>query len=721
VLSSVALLKDLRAAYPAAPLYLSCSTLAGRAIAEEKVAGLVDGVFYAPLDYVWCIRQVLRRIRPALVVIMETEIWPNLYREAKLAGAALVVVNGRISDRAYPRYLRWKWFFCAALAQPDLILVQSEEDARRYRAVGAPDDRVELGGNLKYDFNPGTGEIPAAIREFLQAASPSAVVVAASTMPPRDAADVDEDDIVLRAFGELAERHPRLLMILVPRRPDRFDVVARKLEAAGVPFVRRSALPAAGVPPLPAVLLLDSMGELGRLFALADLVFMGGTFPRRGGHNILEPAFFGKPVVAGPHMENFAAIADEFTRAGALVRVERAEQLGGVLSRLLDDAEERGRVGLLGRELAAAKRGVTGRVTQRLVQHYLRAVPLLRRSSVFAPLALLWRMGARRKRERAIAVRRRLDRPVISVGGITMGGAGKTPFVDWLTMLLRSRRLQPAILTRGYRRRSSEEYVVLAAGTPAPFEVTGDEPQIYLRRGAAHLGVGADRYTCGRKLLEALDADVFVLDDGFQHWRLARDFDVVLIDAWDPFGGGEVFPRGRLREELDALGRANAFVITRVEPGVRTDAIEHELRRWNARAPVFRSRVTPRGWLEVGTGAEVDALPGGAVSAFCGLANPRPFWRSLESLGLDVRFRWAFGDHHSYRVNELRRFGHKARHAGAGAVVITEKDIPNLPPNALQILAPLPVFALRIGVEIDDQERFLELVSAFSGQPTAPR
>lgn len=721
VLSSAALLKALKSSYPLAPLYVSCATIAGREIAEQKIAPLVNGVFYAPLDYAGCVRRVLKRLRPALVVVMETEIWPNLFREAKLSGAALAVVNGRISDRAFPRYLRWKRFLPSVLSCPDVLLVQSEEDARRYRELGAPAERVFPAGNLKYDFNPGEGEIAAPIREFLNSAAPDEILIAASTMPACDSADVDEDDIVVEAFGQLAARRPRLLMILVPRRPDRFDVVAAKLRACGIRHVRRSALPAGEPIDLPGVLLLDSMGELGRLFAVADLVFMGGTFPRRGGHNILEPAFFGKAVIAGPHMENFAAIAEEFTRAGALVRVEEPGGLSAAVSRLLDSDEERTQIGERGRELAAARRGVTGRIAERLMDLYFGALPRSRPSKLLAPFAALWRWESERRRERGMRARKRLDRPVVSIGGIAMGGAGKTPFTDWLTAELRARGLQPAILTRGYRRRSAEPCVVLEAGSESPPEVTGDEPQIYLRRGAAHVGVGADRYRCGLRLLECLDADVFVLDDGFQHWPLSRDVDVVLIDALDPFGGGSVFPQGRLREDPSALGRADVLVITRAGPGVRTDGIERSLRKWNSRAPILRSWVVPRGWIDAASGIENERAPAGPVAAFCGLANPRTFWRTLDSLGLDVRFRWAFGDHHLYRLRELRRFCRRARHAGAEAVAITEKDIPNLPPGWLEQLSPMRVFALRIGVAVDDPERLLELICALPRRPAAPR
>ena len=154
VLSAVELIRRVRSIQPHAEIFVSVSTLAGREVADRRLAGLANGVFYAPLDYRSVIRRVLRRIRPAVVVVLETEIWPNLYRESKRAGASLMVVNGRISDRALPRYKRWSGFFKHVLRWPDAILVQSEQDRERYLMAGAPEDRVRVAGNLKYDFTP---------------------------------------------------------------------------------------------------------------------------------------------------------------------------------------------------------------------------------------------------------------------------------------------------------------------------------------------------------------------------------------------------------------------------------------------------------------------------------------------------------------------------------------------------------------------------------------
>ncbi len=710
VLSIVELMRRLRAERPSVQLFVSTTTLAGRATAEQKLAELADGVFFAPLDYGSCVRRVLRQLRPSLVVVLETEIWPNLYREAKRAGASLMIVNGRISDRALPRYQRWKWFFRCALAQPDAILVQTEEDARRYITAGAPPDRVKIGGNLKYDFMPPALGIASDIAEFLDQARAEQIWVAASTMAPAAAGDVDEDDAVIQAFQELSAARPGLLLILAPRKPERFEIVAEKLTHAGVAFTRRTRLAPLS---LPCVLLLDSIGELAAIFDRADVVFVGGTLAERGGHNILEPAYFGKPIIVGSHMENFKAIADEFHDAGALAPIEHQLELAAVVRQLL--AEGSG-LGLRARDLAQAKRGVTARIAAEIWEAFSEGVPnpphKLPAWLILTPLSWIWRVGHRINVALILSAQRSLKTPVISVGGLTMGGVGKSPMVAHLAAHLRRAGRDPAILTRGYKRKSAEPVVLVRRGAMASLDLTGDEAQMLLRAGDAHIGIGSQRYAVGRQMEQHFAPGVFLLDDGFQHRKLARQHDVVLIDGLNPFGGG-VFPLGRSREPAEGLSRATVIVVTRAEPGHHNTGLERQLRRYNRTAPIFRCRVVPREWVDVNSTLAIPvAAPGfKKVAAFCGLGNPRSFWSTLEELKLDLVFHWAFGDHHSYSPIELQRLLAQAQSCGAEALVTTEKDALNLCDGATAIVAPLKLYWLKIGIEIEREEEFLRQIA----------
>ncbi len=337
VISAAGLLQELRTRSAGIPLYVSLTTVAGREVAEERLSGVADGIFYAPIDYAFAVRRVLRRLRPSAVVILETEIWPMLYREVKRAGCSLLILNGRISDRALPRYTRWRFLFRHILSLPDTIFTQTEQDRTRYIAIGAPENIVQTLGNLKYDAAPVRGEAPAVIRELLDKLRPATVWIAASTMPGVDSSDIDEDDAVIGAFQDLAVSNPGMLLILVPRKPERFDSAEGRLRAAGVHYMRRSENKIDAALTLPCVLLLDSMGELASLFPLADVVFMGGSLARRGGHNLLEPAASARAIITGPHLENFAAIAAEFRAEQAVLAIENAAELAPAVGRLIED------------------------------------------------------------------------------------------------------------------------------------------------------------------------------------------------------------------------------------------------------------------------------------------------------------------------------------------------------------------------------------------------
>jgi 3-deoxy-D-manno-octulosonic-acid transferase len=717
VISAMGLLREIRERSPSIPLHVSVTTVAGRDLAEERLRGLVDGIFHAPIDYAFAVRQVLGRVQPSLVVILETEIWPVLYREVKRARCGLVIVNGRISDRAFPRYRRWRFLFSDTLRRPDAILAQSETDACRYRELGAPPDTVQVMGNLKYDAEPACDEPPRMLTSLIEKLHPSSVWIAASTMAGADRDDVDEDDAVIRAFQELSRGRPRLLLILVPRKPERFDEAERKLRAAGVRYVRRTEDAVPRDLTLPCVLLLDSIGELASLFPLADVVFMGGTLARRGGHNVLEPAAVRRAIVTGPHLENFAAIAAEFREQRAFLEIDDAKQLPGAVAQLLDQPQLREELGARAAALAAGKRGATRKAVDQILRQHDLAVPNWSRLSsarfLLWPFAKIWALESSRRLRRKAARARRLSTPVISVGGISMGGAGKTPLVNHLSERLSELGAHPAILTRGYRRQSIETTILIGAGQPAPVRVTGDEAQIFVQSGYAHLGLGADRFATGRLLEEKYQPGVFLLDDGFQHVGLQRDLDLVVIDALNPFAGGAGFPLGALREPMSALARAGAFVIMRAAPGRRYEGLRRQLRAWNAHAPIFRARLEARDWVNYGT-SQPEPLLEGPVVAFCGLANPASFWGTLRSLHVPPVFHWAFRDHHHYSCEQVQRLAAQARMHGSGVMLTTEKDAMNLPESAPDVLASAGVnlYWLKIRVQVENEDQLLDLIES---------
>lgn len=706
VLSASAVLGTLRERLPDTPLYVSVSTTTGHTLALQKLSQDCDGVFYTPLDYCFAVRRVLRALQPSLVLVLETEIWPNLWRETKRFGAGLLVVNARISDRAYPKYRRFEWFFRPVLRIPDTIYAQSEQDLERYRSLGAPPARLYLGRNLKYDFDPGKIQTHPEIASWVRELRPQKVVVAASTMPGIDDQDGDEDDWALDAFTEVSA--PGLLWIHVPRRPARFDLAADKMTARGIRFVRRSALQTLE---LPGILLLDTLGELGGVFRLADVVFMGGTLVRRGGHNILEPAFFGKPIVAGPHMENFAEIAAEFTAAGALRRIAGPEELATALRELISAP---GEIGAKAKVLAESKRGaarIAATAAMDVIEsNWPKRVPSVAARVFLAPLSRIWDWAGRRSRRRGARAAARLPVPVVCVGGLAMGGTGKTPAVLHLAQQFAGAGRLPGILTRGYRRLTPEPMTLVAKGESIAVSETGDEAQILIRAGLGPVGIGADRAATGRALLEQWPAEVLVLDDGYQHRKLHRDFDLLLLDAQDPLTGGVVFPLGRMREDpARGLARAHAVLLTRTQRGREYTRLRRFIEQHRPSMPVFTSRVAPGEWLP-------GPLPEGPAGAFCGLGNPASFWMTLRRMGVAPRFRWTFGDHHLYRPQELQRLRVQALDAGVAVLLTTEKDRMNLPDNAEAFFEPVALRWLEIRLEIDDEAGLTALLNLATGR-----
>ena len=352
-LTARALIADLRARYPRLRLYLSTTTIAGQQVAKRNLQQ-VDGVFYFPFDWAFIVRRTLGIVKPRLFIMMETEIWPNLLRLCRDRGIKTMVINGRISARSYPRYKLVRPFFRRVLEDIDRFCMQSEESARRVIDLGADRSRVTVTGSLKFDAlqvpTPvAHGHPRDRVLRFFRMASHRVVIVAGSTMKGEEAA-------VFRAFARIKSLSPGALLIVAPRQPQRFDAVAALAREEGFVTVKRSELPIDSEPRADVVV-LDTFGELAQLYQLGTAVFVGGSLSDYGGHNILEPAIFGKPIVFGPHMHNFKEIAETFLAHAAAVQVHSERELEKALRSLVTDPVGRARLGAAARALVEANRG----------------------------------------------------------------------------------------------------------------------------------------------------------------------------------------------------------------------------------------------------------------------------------------------------------------------------------------------------------------------------
>ncbi len=350
VLAVAGLVEELRRRFPRDRIFISTTTDTGQALARQRFGEA--NVFYFPMDFAFAIRAYLRALRPRLVVIAETEFWPNFMRLAHASGARIAVVNARISDRSWPGYRRFRGWLRRVLANVDLFAAQTPEDAERLQDIGASPERVRVSGNLKFDIPvPAPPAIVESLRKSIAASADGPVLVCGSTVD-------GEEPLLLKAFENLLSQHPRAVMILAPRRPERFAAVAALLEQMSIRFCRRSEWK--GDRLTGGVLLLDTIGELAALYAVADVAFVGGSLAPHGGHNIIEPAQHGVAIVVGNHTENFRDIVNLFqSRDG--VRIVGPAELPLVLLELLANDAERIAMGRRAAETMRSQSGATER------------------------------------------------------------------------------------------------------------------------------------------------------------------------------------------------------------------------------------------------------------------------------------------------------------------------------------------------------------------------
>jgi 3-deoxy-D-manno-octulosonic-acid transferase len=362
VTAAAPLVHALCARHPGMSLVVTTATPTGRARARALFGQAVD-VRFLPYDTPGAMRRFLSRARPRVAVIMETELWPNLFHECRRRGVSVVLANARLSARSVARYRCFGALFRDVFSGRVLVAAQSDADAERFIAIGAPSARTSVVGNLKFDVAAPDAvlERGGRLRSSFGAARP--VWIAGST-------HAGEDEAVLTAHAAVRARTPQALLLLVPRHPERFAAVAQLLEQRGLSFDRRSrqaAAGAAGGGPSTAhieVLLVDTVGELAALYAAADVAFVGGSLVPVGGHNLLEPAALGVPVVAGPYQSNARDVVRRLEQAGALLQVADAAELAAAVSALLNDAERRRAAGAAARAVVEENRGSLGRLLE---------------------------------------------------------------------------------------------------------------------------------------------------------------------------------------------------------------------------------------------------------------------------------------------------------------------------------------------------------------------
>jgi 3-deoxy-D-manno-octulosonic-acid transferase len=348
---------ELKQQLPGWRIVVSTTTDTGQKLARERFGE--NNVFYLPLDLPWAVRAYLQALRPKLLVLAESEFWPNLLHEARKSGAAVAVVNARVSDHSLPGYLRFRSLLRRVMQNVDLFLAQSDEDASRLVQIGAAVNRTNVSGNLKFEVKPPAK--PAIVEPFRGALTCEEIgplIVAGSTLE-------GEEAMLLEMFRQVASRYPGALLVLAPRHPERFAAVASLLASSGLRWQRRSewdgTRPIAG-----GVFLLDTIGELASLYEFADIAFVGGSLVPRGGHNVLEAAQFGAAILVGPSTQNFRDIVEVFRKADAL-RVVTMQSLIPTVVQLLENHDDRAALGKRAAEVVHSQQGATQKTVDALL------------------------------------------------------------------------------------------------------------------------------------------------------------------------------------------------------------------------------------------------------------------------------------------------------------------------------------------------------------------
>ena len=744
IVAASPLIREFRKEFPKSPILVSVVTTSGYEMANRIIKD-ADSIIYFPLDLPWRAGSILRRIHPRVFMPVETELWPNFLKNAKKLKIPVMMVNGRISDKSVNRYKHLHSVLDDMISTVRKFAMQSPIDAEYIMRLGAPPELVTVTGNTKFDqtyTDVSLAEKKKLISE-MGLVKNGGIFLAGSTHR-------GEETPVLEAFAALRKKFPEAKLIIAPRELLRTTEIVALCRHKGFSVARRTELleePRADHD----IVILDTIGELGRVYSIGDVIYVGGSLISHGGHNILEPAAHGKAIIVGHNMFNFKDTHVLFTKRNACITVHDEAELCDAVTRLFEDEGERRRMERETLAIVSENKGASRktakilrefleefeqgenagkvRTTERVENFRTYVTDLMRRRhaeglglrivmGLLHSFSLVYRQLVNLKLwgyETGIFKRKRLGCYVISLGNITVGGTGKTPTAQYLAATIRDMGRRVVILNRGYRAKWRGDVGIVSDGQKLYMDATeaGDEAFML----AKHLPevpvlIGAERALTGQYAIEHFGAEVAILDDGYQHWQLARDMDILLIDAVNVFGNGYMLPRGTLREPVSHIERAGVCLLTKVDQavGVSREHIKNTIRKYNEKALIVESIHRPRRFVELkdwhrdiaGEGVDIKALAGKRVMAVSAIGNPMSFEQTLCDIGARIAESLRFPDHHEYTTKELQDVLDQAVSLGAEAIVFTEKDAVKIPLTIIEAKAPIPMFV--ICVEVTFQE-----------------
>lgn len=767
IVATSPLVKQIRKEMPDRPILVSAFTVGGYNMAKQIIPE-ADAIIYFPLDLPFVAESLVKRIHPGVFMPVETELWPNFLRAIRERHIPVMMVNGRISEKSVKSYRYLYGIWDDMLNTVTRFCMQSSIDAEYITHLGADHDKIFVTGNTKFDqtYAEVTAEDLDKYREELGIGNAYPVIVAGSTHP-------GEEKVLFQAFQNVRKEYPDARLVIAPRKTARADEIAKlassySYETGFRSIMKEESSPRKNYP----VLLIDTIGELGRIYAIGDVVFVGGSFSNTGGHNVLEPAAHAKPILVGPSMQNFKDSYALLSKVKACKMVNNTTELTNEFLDIMKNDERRKAMGEASMQVIRENRGADVRSIMYLKDLLdLTAVPAkeypvypintrnltdeggarLRHGDAiiqyilqlaygpdtpfFGWLLLALLRGMSYLYEFGVScklalynsgIMRRVKLPccVISIGNITVGGTGKTPTAQKMAAIVKEMGYRVVILNRGYRSHWGKEIGVVSNGEKifmTAYEA-GDEAYLMAKTlPGIPVIIGKNRAVTGRYAVEKMNAEVIIMDDGYQHWQLERDLDVVLVDTLNMFGNGCVLPRGTLREPLENLNRGDIFLLTKTDQSSKLSRIQlrNTITKYNAGAPVVESIHHPKNFVEIADWykgisnnyRDLEELRGKDVMVFSAIGNPSSFEQTLSSIGLNILEAVRYPDHHDYGMLEMQYINERASSLKAVAMVATAKDAVKIPTEFIYSDREIPLYILNMDICITEgMDKFREYI-----------
>lgn len=753
IVAASPLIKEFRLEFPEKPILVSVVTNNGYEMANRIVKD-ADSIIYFPLDLPWLSSSVVKKVMPSVFLPVETELWPNFLKAARKYHIPVMMVNGRISDKSVNRYHHLRGVLKDMIGTVKKFCMQSPIDAKYIIKLGANPDLVTITGNTKFDqtYTDVAPEEKQKLLDEMGLNGSDAILLAGSTHK-------GEENLILEAFRQLKKEIPTAKLIIAPRDILRVGEIAETAKIFGMKVRTRTAL-SKNLEIGHDIVLLDTIGELGKVYSIGDVIYVGGSLVSHGGHNILEPAAHGKAIIVGPNMFNFKDTYALFSNRNACITAHDAVELGVNILKLfrspdlrkkMEDEtlaivrENRGasrKSAILLREMLETYEQKKARGPKRSLRQIENFQTYLYKlvhgdekgffPTIFLSVLYTFSFIYCQLIEMTIALYRsgifkqyKLDCHVISLGNITVGGTGKTPTAQRLASAIRDMGYRVVILNRGYRAKWKGKVGVVSDGKKIYMSAAeaGDEAFLLAKNlPKVPVLIGADRAETGKYAVEKLNAQVVILDDGYQHWRLIRDLDILLVDAINVFGNNYMLPRGTLREPLSHLNRADVCLLTKVDQADKKacETIKETVAKYNDHALIVESIHRPRCFIEIADwykdipskSIDVDTLKDKEVIAVSAIGNPASFEQTISDIGAVLIDSVRFPDHHDYTMAEMQSVLDKAIEQGAEAIIITDKDAVKIPAEIIHSNRSLPVYILSIEISFQaGYDNFINLIS----------